>query len=359
MEVIENFGIITSISWNSNEWKDDPTEMDLKKSNYDFVKENAHAHEALNFGHKIYPAESDGTYIAYTPIFNRLPSAENSKNVHIVFFISTDYSNNNRKMIVGCYGYPTIDKFTREAEHEKFEEYDFGNVCSPVKDIIYFDNYIEINNENAQKLGLLPKGKKISQQGFNYLNSENVFKILSLAVQANPKNKSFKRYITCDHLEKIVEKVALQINADYQGGCPLFLGVMNGSFMFCSDLLKLINFECQVSFVKLASYQGLNTTGKVSELVGLKESITDRDIIVVEDIVDTGNTLEKLFEVLQKENPRSIKVATLLLKPSAYKKDYPIDYVGMEIPPTFVLGYGLDYDGLGRNLNSIYRLNEE
>ena len=195
MEVIENFGIITSISWNSNEWKDDPTEMDLKKSNYDFVKENAHAHEALNFGHEIYPAESDGTYIAYTPIFNRLPSVENSKNVHIVFFISTDYSNNNKKMIVGCYGYPTIDKFTREAEHKKFEEYDFGNVCSPVKDIIYFENHIEINNKNVQKLGLLPKGKKISQQGFNYLDSDNVFKILSLAVQANPKNKSFKKLI--------------------------------------------------------------------------------------------------------------------------------------------------------------------
>lgn len=195
MNQIENFGILTSISWNSNEWKDDPTETDLKKSNYNFVKENAHAHEALNFGHEIYPAEEDGTYIAYTPIFNRLPSSENSQNVHIVFFISTDYKNDNKKMIVGCYGYPSIDRFYREASHEKFKEYDFGNVCSSVEDIIYFDNYIEINNDIAQKLGLLPKGKKISQQGFNYLNSDNVFKILSFAVQANSRNKSFKKLI--------------------------------------------------------------------------------------------------------------------------------------------------------------------
>lgn len=193
MEIIENFGIISSISWNSNGWKDDPTEKDLKKSNYGFVKENAHAHEALNFGHEIYPAEEEDYYIAYTPIFNRLPNAEKSRNVSIVFFISTDYE--NKKMIVGCYGYPIIGGVNRQAEHEKFNEYDFGNVSSHIGDIIYFDNYVEINNDLAKELSLLPDGKKISQQGFNYLNSDNVLNILSLAFQKNSENKAFNDLI--------------------------------------------------------------------------------------------------------------------------------------------------------------------
>lgn len=195
MEIIENFGIISSISWNSNGWKDDPTEKDLKKSNYDFVKENAHAHEALNFGHEIYPAEEEDYYIAYTPIFNRLPNAEKSRNVSIVFFISTDYKNENKKMIVGCYGYPIIGGVNRQAEHEKFEEYDFGNVSSHINDIIYFENYVEINNDLANEMKLLPEGKKISQQGFNYLNSDNVLNILSLAFQKNSENKAFHNLI--------------------------------------------------------------------------------------------------------------------------------------------------------------------
>jgi adenylate kinase len=172
------------------------------------------------------------------------------------------------------------------------------------------------------------------------------------------KDKSFKPYISTEQLQASVEKVAAQINIDYKGSTPLFLGVLNGSFMFFGDLLKSINLECTVSFVKLASYEGTSTTGVVSELIGLSEDISGRDIILVEDIVDTGNTLVKLYEILTDKNPKSIKIATLLYKPEAYKKSHNIDYVGTEIPNAFVLGYGLDYNGLGRNLSSIYVLNE-
>lgn len=172
------------------------------------------------------------------------------------------------------------------------------------------------------------------------------------------KDKSFKPYISEEDLQASIKDVATQINTDYKGSEPLFLGVLNGSFMFFADLLKSVDLECKVSFVKLASYEGTSTTGKVNELIGLSESIEGRDVIIVEDIVDTGNTLVKLHDILSKGNPKSIKIATLLYKPEAYKKDHSIDYVGLEIPNAFVLGYGLDYDGLGRNLSSIYVLNE-
>ncbi len=172
------------------------------------------------------------------------------------------------------------------------------------------------------------------------------------------KDKSFKPYISEEKLQVSIKDVANQINQDYKDTEPLFLGVLNGSFMFFSDLLKSIDLECKVSFVKLASYEGTSTTGKVNELIGLSESIEGRDVIIVEDIVDTGNTLVKLHDILSKGNPKSIRIATLLYKPEAYKKDHTIDYVGLEIPNAFVLGYGLDYDGLGRNLSSIYVLND-
>jgi hypoxanthine phosphoribosyltransferase len=172
------------------------------------------------------------------------------------------------------------------------------------------------------------------------------------------KDKSFKPFISEEDLQDSIKKVAQTINADYHGKTPIFLGVLNGSFMFIGDLLKSVNVECFVSFVKLASYEGTESTGKVNELIGLTEDIENKDIILVEDIVDTGNTLEKLHDILSSKNPKSIKIATLLYKPEAYKKSYNIDYVGLEIPNAFVLGYGLDYDGLGRNLNSIYVLNE-
>ncbi len=172
------------------------------------------------------------------------------------------------------------------------------------------------------------------------------------------KDKTFIPFIEEESLLDAVKKVAQQINKDYEGKQPVFLGVLNGSFMFFSDLLKSIDLSSTVSFVKLASYEGTNSKGVVNELIGLSEDISGKDIIIVEDIVDTGNTSEKLFQILGKKNPNSIKIATLLYKPEAYKKSHPVDYVGLEIPNAFVLGYGLDYDGLGRNLNSIFVLKE-
>ena len=172
------------------------------------------------------------------------------------------------------------------------------------------------------------------------------------------KDKSFRPYISDEELQSSVEKVASEINDEYKGSTPLFIGVLNGSFMFFSDLLKSIDLECNISFVKLASYEGTISSGKVNELIGLNEDITGRDVILVEDIVDTGSTLVKLYEILSDKNPKSIKIATLLYKPEAYNKSHKIDFVGKEIPNAFVLGYGLDYDGLGRNLSSIYVLNE-
>jgi 5-methylcytosine-specific restriction protein A len=195
--IIKNFGILASISWNSNHWSEEPTTEDLKASKYDFVKDNAHMHESLNFGHEIYPSEDDGFYIGYTPMFNRPPAKENSKNVKIVFFSSSNYRNNKKKTIVGFYGNPIFGAgwVEREAEHPKFEKYDSGNVLAKPKDIIYFENPIIIDNEKVQKNELLPNGKKISQQGFNYLNSDNVYNLINLALLLNTKNKKLKQFV--------------------------------------------------------------------------------------------------------------------------------------------------------------------
>jgi hypoxanthine phosphoribosyltransferase len=172
------------------------------------------------------------------------------------------------------------------------------------------------------------------------------------------KDLSFKPYISEQELQQSIKIVAQKINHEYQGKSPLFLGVLNGSFMFMGDLMKSIELECLVSFVKLASYEGTESKGTVNQLIGLNESLEGRDVIIVEDIVDTGNTLEKLYQIIEEKNPKSLKIATLLYKPEAYKKDFNIDFVAKEIPNNFVVGYGLDYDGYGRNLPSIYVLNQ-
>lgn len=172
------------------------------------------------------------------------------------------------------------------------------------------------------------------------------------------KDKVFKPYISDKEIQESITFVAKKINHDYSGKSPIFIGILNGSFMFMSDLLKKIDLQCTVSFVKLASYEGTTTTGKVNELIGLNEDLEGQDIILVEDIVDTGNTLIKLYDILKEKKATSIKIASLLFKPEAYKKSQSIDYVGKEIPNAFVIGYGLDYDGLGRNLSSIYVLDE-
>lgn len=170
------------------------------------------------------------------------------------------------------------------------------------------------------------------------------------------KDKQFKPYIGEDKIQLAVKALAVQINIDLRDEFPLFLIVLNGSFMFAADLLKEVHIPCEISFIKVASYHGTSSIGTVTELVGLSEDVTNRTVVIVEDIVDTGATLEKLHATLTKRGVKSIKVATMLLKPDAYKKPIPVNYAGIEIPNDFVVGYGLDYDGQGRNLKDIYVL---
>lgn len=169
-------------------------------------------------------------------------------------------------------------------------------------------------------------------------------------------DKEFELFIPNEQIDKAIEKVAAQINQQYSNSHPLFVAVLNGSFMFAADLLKKINFSCEISFVKLASYHGMSSSGSITELIGFTESVEGRDVIILEDIVDTGLTLEKVIEIFKHKNCKSIAIATLLLKPEAYKKSHPINFTCIEIPNEFIVGYGLDYDGLGRNLKDIYKV---
>jgi hypoxanthine phosphoribosyltransferase len=175
--------------------------------------------------------------------------------------------------------------------------------------------------------------------------------------QVKLKDKEFRVSITSDKIQEAVDQIAKKINNDYKGkDVPLFISILNGSFMFTADLFKHIDFVCEVTFLKLTSYRGTASTGAVRQLIGVNEAIEGRDVIVLEDIVDTGITLEQILGQLKSFEPASVRVATLLFKPEAYLKDLKIDYVGMEIPNDFIIGYGLDYDGLGRNLADIYTL---
>ena len=148
--------------------------------------------------------------------------------------------------------------------------------------------------------------------------------------------------------------MASQINRDYAGKRPLLLGVLNGCFMFVAELMRNLEIECEISFVKLSSYQGTNSTGVVREVLGLTESIAGRDVIIVEDIVDTGYTMQSMLETLGTRNPASIKIASLFVKPSRLKVPVDVEYSVFTIPDRFIVGYGLDYDGLGRNLPDVY-----
>ena len=172
-------------------------------------------------------------------------------------------------------------------------------------------------------------------------------------------DKFFKPYISEKEIENAVKRIGLKINADYKDETPLFVGVLNGCFMFISDLMKEITIDCEVSFTKLSSYEGTASTGKVNTLIGLNETIEGRTVILVEDIIDTGLTIEKAVNELARLKAKKIVICTLLLKPDAYHHKIPVDYAAIEIPNDFVVGYGLDYDGLGRNLKSIYKISSE
>lgn len=170
------------------------------------------------------------------------------------------------------------------------------------------------------------------------------------------KDKSFSLFISEKEILREIKRIAKQINKDFQDKEPVFLAVLNGSFIFAADLLKEVNLPCEISFVKLASYQGVNTTGKIREVIGLNVDLTDRPVIIVEDIVDTGLTMAHMLDVLKQQNPASIDICTLLLKPGKLQVDLDIKYCCMEIPNDFIVGYGLDYDGYGRNMRDIYTL---
>lgn len=172
-------------------------------------------------------------------------------------------------------------------------------------------------------------------------------------------DKVFESYISENEIQKSIDRIAKEIHGKYIGKKPVFIGVLNGCFYFAADLIKRIDFECEVSFVKVASYQGTKSTGNVRQLLGLDQKVQNRHVIIIEDIVDTGNTVEAVSEQIQAMGAKSVAIATLLLKPEVYTKDIPIDFAAIEIKPDFVVGYGLDYDGLGRNLNELYVLSKD
>lgn len=169
-------------------------------------------------------------------------------------------------------------------------------------------------------------------------------------------DKIFSTSITAGEILSQVRRVASEINRDYEGETPLFLVVLNGAFIFAADLMREISIPSEVSFVKLASYEGTSSTGTVREVIGLNTDITGRPVIIVEDIVESGITMAHMIDTLKKQNPKSIDICTLLLKPKKLEVKLDIRYVAIEIPNDFILGYGLDYNGLGRGLKDIYTL---
>ena len=176
-------------------------------------------------------------------------------------------------------------------------------------------------------------------------------------IQVN--DKQFLPYITASEIDNRIKALAKEINRDYDGLRPIFIAILNGSFMFASDLFKEINIDAEICFIKLASYKGTRSTGNVITSIGLDEPLKDRHVVIIEDIVDTGNTLNKFLPQLFNQQPASLKIAALLHKPEALEHPIAIDYLGFSVPNKFLLGFGLDYDGLGRNLAEIYQLVEE
>ena len=174
--------------------------------------------------------------------------------------------------------------------------------------------------------------------------------------QVKVLDKTFEISIHQDKILERVKKLAQQMNEELAGKDVMFLGILNGAFMFAADLYKTITIPAPITFLKVASYDGTTSSGKVKRLIGINEDIANKTVVIIEDIVDTGITLEQIIKQLKGYDPAEILVSTLLFKPDSYQKNIPLDYVGFEIPPDFIVGYGLDYNGLGRNLPHIYKL---
>lgn len=175
-------------------------------------------------------------------------------------------------------------------------------------------------------------------------------------IQVN--DKKFTPYLTAAQIDEQIKRLGIEISRDYEGKRPLFIAILNGSFMFASDLFKELTIEAEISFIKLASYKGTKSTGRVITSIGLDESLKGRHVLVLEDIVDTGKTLHEFLPQLRDLQPETLKIVSLLHKPEALVHDIQIDYLGFSVPDKFLLGYGLDYDGLARNLKEIYQLTE-
>jgi hypoxanthine phosphoribosyltransferase len=173
------------------------------------------------------------------------------------------------------------------------------------------------------------------------------------------KDKTFGVSMPEAQIKERVKELAQQISKDMEGKTPLFLAVLNGAFIFAADLMREMTIPCEISFVKLASYQGTTSTGKIKEVLGINENLAGRTVIILEDIVETGLTIKQMIESLGTRNPASVHVCTLFFKPERLKEDLKLDYVAFEIPNDFILGYGLDYDQLGRGLKDLYTLVDE
>ena len=172
------------------------------------------------------------------------------------------------------------------------------------------------------------------------------------------KDKSFRVSIPEAEIKKRVKALAEQMSKDLEGKNPIFLAVLNGAFIFAADLMREMTIPCEISFVKLASYQGTTSTGKVKEVFGINENLSGRTVVIVEDIVESGQTMKQMIESLGTRNPASVQICTLFFKPEKLKEELTLDYVAFRIPDDFILGYGLDYDGLGRELKDVYTIVE-
>jgi len=171
-------------------------------------------------------------------------------------------------------------------------------------------------------------------------------------------DKYFEMFISQEEIETRIKKLADVMNKDLADKNPLFLGILNGSFMFAAELFKNLSIDCSISFLKLASYQGTSSSGNIKQLIGLNENLSGRTVVIIEDIIDTGITMEDIVKQLKGFDPERILIASLLLKPEAYNNCYPVNYCCFEIPNDFIVGYGLDYNGYGRNLKHIYKIVE-
>lgn len=171
-------------------------------------------------------------------------------------------------------------------------------------------------------------------------------------------DKTFEVFISSEEIQREVRSLATKINEDLQDEDVVFIAVLNGSFMFAADLMKSISLSSEISFVKMSSYHGTTSSGRVDELMGLNNDVKNKTVVIVEDIIDSGITMDKMISLIEMENPKQLKICTLLYKPEAFKGTRPPDYVGFSIPNAFVVGYGLDYNEKGRNLDAVYQIKE-